>query len=91
MSRHCVLTALAIAGAFVLGSYSPRLFSLANAQVTTTGQANSVKGIDTPHGKCVGVATCVSPGSLTTVYRAFDDGTVETFSASNDKWEKVGK
>jgi hypothetical protein len=90
MSRHCVLTALAIAGAFVLGSYSPRLFSLANAQVTTTGQANSVKGADSPHGKCVGVATCVSPGSLA-VYRAFEDGTVEACSASNEKWEKVGK
>jgi hypothetical protein len=40
------------------------------------------------HGKCVGVATRDN-----VVYRAFENGTVETFNvgAPNDKWTQVGK
>jgi hypothetical protein len=43
-------------------------------------------------GKCVGVAATPQPGGSVSVYRAWEDGTVEeSMSGPDRKWQEIGR
>jgi chorismate synthase len=59
--------------------------------VTTGGKSNSIAVAGSSHGKCVGITAPGAPGNVTVVYRAFEDGTVESYNPGNETWTKLGK
>ena len=76
MFRRSAVSVFALVSAFILGA-------ALTSRPTSVAAQPAVGG----HGKCVGVT--VHNGS---VFRAFEDGTVEGASAAPDsRWRQIGK
>jgi hypothetical protein len=85
MSRRSTLSAFALVTAFGLGALLSSQLPLLNAQPAANAPPS--------HGKCVGMSAVPSPNNApATVYRVFEDGTVEVMPAGRGgDWKQIGK
>jgi hypothetical protein len=93
MFRRSVVSVFALAVAFAAGA------ALASRPVPAAAQPAAAQPVG-GHGKCIGVAAAMKTPGWVSVYRAFEDGTVE---ATDDgpatdrtpealsKWKRIGK
>jgi hypothetical protein len=82
-SRRYIRNVLALVAVFGFGAFASNQITNANAQPAANAPPN--------HGKCV-CLSAVHPSNLIspTIFRAFEDGTVEQ-SNGRGEWAKVGK